>query len=345
MPCPTGPPPCHDADMADGRAEGTATDFAVAAYREDGRWVVATLPPSAADGLDRLVHAIRQQPGEGGSIGMVSVADDFFIAVRVFGDDERILLSDVTAARGLAAGAARSSSGSSSRCRTRTTSTPMQPAGDLAVFADLGVPAMEVAMLCEDADLYPDEMLDSIASAGSASARSSGSDDLDAGAGLDAGRRPGVRRGDAARARRGAGDRRPRDDRRRPGRRGRARPGRHRRSRRGRNAARARRRPDRARRGGGAARRRPARSAAWRLDGCTLVVTLEPCTMCAGAIVLARVDRRGLRGVRPQGRRGRLAVGRGPRPPAQPPARGGRRGARRRVRASCCARCSQRRDR
>jgi len=30
---------------------------------------------------------------------------------------------------------------------------------------------------------------------------------------------------------------------------------------------------------------------AWRLSGCTLVVTLEPCTMCAGAAVLARVDR------------------------------------------------------
>ena len=29
----------------------------------------------------------------------------------------------------------------------------------------------------------------------------------------------------------------------------------------------------------------------WRLDDCTLVVTLEPCTMCAGALVLARVDR------------------------------------------------------
>lgn len=29
----------------------------------------------------------------------------------------------------------------------------------------------------------------------------------------------------------------------------------------------------------------------WRLTGCTLLVTLEPCTMCAGALVLARVDR------------------------------------------------------
>ncbi|UNO43958.1 nucleoside deaminase [Streptomyces sp. MST-110588] len=37
--------------------------------------------------------------------------------------------------------------------------------------------------------------------------------------------------------------------------------------------------------GGG---RRPGE---WRLTGCTLVVTLEPCTMCAGAIVLSRLDR------------------------------------------------------
>ncbi|WP_369209182.1 tRNA adenosine(34) deaminase TadA, partial [Streptomyces sp. PU-14G] len=29
----------------------------------------------------------------------------------------------------------------------------------------------------------------------------------------------------------------------------------------------------------------------WRLPGCTLVVTLEPCTMCAGAAVLSRVER------------------------------------------------------
>jgi tRNA(adenine34) deaminase len=29
----------------------------------------------------------------------------------------------------------------------------------------------------------------------------------------------------------------------------------------------------------------------WRLDGCTLVVTLEPCTMCAGAVLAARVPR------------------------------------------------------
>jgi tRNA(adenine34) deaminase len=38
--------------------------------------------------------------------------------------------------------------------------------------------------------------------------------------------------------------------------------------------------------------RAAARSAGtWRLDGCTLVVTLEPCTMCAGAVTAARMAR------------------------------------------------------
>jgi len=40
-----------------------------------------------------------------------------------------------------------------------------------------------------------------------------------------------------------------------------------------------------------ALRRAAEATGEWRLAGCTLVVTLEPCTMCAGAAVLSRVDR------------------------------------------------------
>lgn len=40
-----------------------------------------------------------------------------------------------------------------------------------------------------------------------------------------------------------------------------------------------------------ALRQAAATLGSWRLVGCTLYVTLEPCAMCAGAIVLARVDR------------------------------------------------------
>jgi tRNA(adenine34) deaminase len=40
-----------------------------------------------------------------------------------------------------------------------------------------------------------------------------------------------------------------------------------------------------------AVRQAAAARGQWRLDGCTLVVTLEPCTMCAGAVIAARLDR------------------------------------------------------
>ena len=40
-----------------------------------------------------------------------------------------------------------------------------------------------------------------------------------------------------------------------------------------------------------AIREASAQLGSWRLNGCTLYVTLEPCAMCAGALVLARVDR------------------------------------------------------
>jgi tRNA(adenine34) deaminase len=44
-------------------------------------------------------------------------------------------------------------------------------------------------------------------------------------------------------------------------------------------------------RAGAARRRDDGRDDGWRLSGCTLAVTVEPCTMCAGALVAARVDR------------------------------------------------------
>jgi tRNA(adenine34) deaminase len=40
-----------------------------------------------------------------------------------------------------------------------------------------------------------------------------------------------------------------------------------------------------------ALRRAAIITGSWRLTECTLVVTLEPCTMCAGALVLARISR------------------------------------------------------
>ena len=46
----------------------------------------------------------------------------------------------------------------------------------------------------------------------------------------------------------------------------------------------------------------------WRLDGCVVYVTLEPCPMCAGAMVQARIDRLVFRRGRSQGRGRRVAL-------------------------------------
>jgi putative tRNA adenosine deaminase-associated protein len=141
-------------------AEESETDFAVAIVREEGRWEVAALPPRAAATLDSLVHALRQQPGEGGTIGLVSVGDDFFVALRVAGDDVRLLISDATAAEDWKLAAEV----------LDALGEPLPeeadgggPAGDLAIFGDLGFDALELEAICDDVELYPDEMLGSIA--------------------------------------------------------------------------------------------------------------------------------------------------------------------------------------
>lgn len=138
-----------------------ATDFAVVVYREDGRWLAAMLPPDVGEDLDAFVDATRRLASDGGAIGFVSIEDDFFVAVRIRGQDVSLLLSDVTAAgESLIAGEV-----------LEALDLPLpgpedervQPAGDLTIFSDLGLKAMELGALCDDLDLYPDEMLDSIA--------------------------------------------------------------------------------------------------------------------------------------------------------------------------------------
>src|SRR3954469_15779848 len=138
------------------------TDFAVVVFREDDRWEANALPHQVGQDLDALVEATRRQAVDGGAIGFVSVEDDFFVAVRVRGQDVSLLLSDVTAA------GESPIAGEVLEALDLPLPGPdderVQPAGDLTIFSDLGLPAMELGALCDDLDLYPDQMLDSIAS-------------------------------------------------------------------------------------------------------------------------------------------------------------------------------------
>lgn len=135
-------------------------DFAIAAYRDEGEWAVITLPPRAATELGVLTHALGQLPSDVGTIGMVSVEEDFFIIARVSGTHVQLLLSDV--------GAATESPIAAEVVAHLALPMPddddqVQPAGDLGILADLGLSAMEMGAMCDDPDLYPDELLEDIA--------------------------------------------------------------------------------------------------------------------------------------------------------------------------------------
>lgn len=141
-------------------APDDAVDFAVAAYREDGEWQVAELTHDHVVDVETLAAALRRFPGDHGAVGMVAVEEDFFVVVRVAGQQTRVLLSDITAATEweLAASA------------VEFLNLPLpddedepEAAGDLGLLGDLGVHALDLAVLLDDEDLYPDEVLSDVA--------------------------------------------------------------------------------------------------------------------------------------------------------------------------------------
>lgn len=136
-------------------------DLAVAAYREEGRWVVATLPPHAALTADGFVSTLRQLPGEGGVFGFVSVADEFFVVAHTVRDGVRLVISD--AASLLDWSLAREAADLIGLEWDEADVEEFEPVGDLGLCSDFGLDAIELGMICQDSELYPDEQVRAIA--------------------------------------------------------------------------------------------------------------------------------------------------------------------------------------
>jgi putative tRNA adenosine deaminase-associated protein len=141
-------------------ANAEGVDFALVAYREEGIWQLEELSAEMVADVEAFARELRRWPGDGGSLGLVSVDEDFFVLVRVAGEDMRVLLSDVTAASDWPI--ARSAVNHLEIPLADDEDDPV-PAGDLAIVADLGMGAMDMGALLDDFDLYPDEMLGDIA--------------------------------------------------------------------------------------------------------------------------------------------------------------------------------------
>jgi putative tRNA adenosine deaminase-associated protein len=135
-------------------------DFALAAYREEGVWQVQELAHDVLGDIETLSHALRRFPGDGGAVGLVAMDEDFFILVRVAGPTTRVLLSDITAAdEWELAGSAVAFLG----LPMPEDDDDQVPAGDLDLLGDFGMHAIDMGVLLDDFDLYPDEMLSDIA--------------------------------------------------------------------------------------------------------------------------------------------------------------------------------------
>ena len=141
-------------------ANTEGVDFVLVAYREEGLWQLQELEAEKAADVDEFAVELRRYPGDGGALGLVSIDEDFFLLVRVLGAEVRLLLSDVTAATSWPL--ARSVVDRLG-LPTPDDEDEYQPAGDLSIVADLGLGAMDLGALIDDADLYPDEMLSDIA--------------------------------------------------------------------------------------------------------------------------------------------------------------------------------------
>ena len=141
-------------------AEDTLVDFAVVVFREEGQWQVGSLPHKAATELPALLHAVRQQPSEGPTFAICSYGDDFFLVIRPDGDDVRLMISDATAAGDWPV--ARQALDLVDEPQPEDDEAAA-PAGDLDIFADLGIDSMELVAVCSDLEAYPDEMLGQVA--------------------------------------------------------------------------------------------------------------------------------------------------------------------------------------
>ncbi len=134
---------------------------AVVAYHQDGLWQVGALPEALASDLDALVAALRQQPDESGAFALVDVAGEFFVAVRVQQGRVRLLLSDITASAEWDL-AEQVVDALALAVPEGEDLDEVWPAGDLDLFGDLGLDAMELGIILADLDAYADEMLSAL---------------------------------------------------------------------------------------------------------------------------------------------------------------------------------------
>lgn len=137
-------------------------DFAVVAVRDEVGWQVTELSPRSWVDLEALETELQATAVDATALALVGALEEYLLVVRRQGNASRLFLNDVAA----------------------TTEWPLaldvleelglpepddedldrvQPVGDTALVAEYGMPADELARICEDLNLFNDEVAETIA--------------------------------------------------------------------------------------------------------------------------------------------------------------------------------------
>jgi putative tRNA adenosine deaminase-associated protein len=147
--------PAKDADALDG--------FGVAVVREDGKWRCSAMRPAALTSLAAAETELRELRSAGAVFGLLDVDDEFFVLLRPTPGGVALMVSDAVAALDYDVAA-----DVLDLLRIElpddddVADAPPWPEGDLAILADLGLPADELEVLAAESELYPDEQLAAI---------------------------------------------------------------------------------------------------------------------------------------------------------------------------------------
>ena len=136
-------------------------DLVVALYREDGQPVVLALDAELANDFEGLIAQLRRVPGDGGAIGMVSLATEVFVLVRVRGKHVQVLLSDAGAADDWPI--ARDVLDYLGIELSEDEEDDAYPAGDLEMLADAGLPDFELEAIAANYDEDSVTLLEQVA--------------------------------------------------------------------------------------------------------------------------------------------------------------------------------------
>jgi putative tRNA adenosine deaminase-associated protein len=140
------------------RAEFNVDDFGVIAWREDGLWRASRL--SNTRDLGSIMDQLKAQQGDAGSLALIAIDEEFFLVATCMGSLMQMMLSDVTYA--VEYEIAADLIDALDLPFPEDDDAP-QPGGDVDLLADFGIRAMELEVMSDDLEMYPEEQITALA--------------------------------------------------------------------------------------------------------------------------------------------------------------------------------------